>query len=141
MALLRFLWVIHTTAKTDDAQTNARFRLVLRDPASPGRMLEEPFPELGHNQRERDRTDEYFFDMRKPEFRVEMSDVLPEHLGMKTLGGNAWLPRSIWMIGQDDDDARRLLVAQPTWSKDGWFSIDTSDAGGKARPTRFMNFE
>lgn len=139
MARLRFLWVIHTTANQSAADTNELFRLVLRDPLTPGETVILPFPGLPHNERELGRTDEYVFDMQEADRRVDMDALRPEHIGMTIRGGDAWLPRSVWVIGQDDDNRRRLLVAQPDWPPQGWFSTQTSDANGQAQPTRFLD--
>ncbi len=136
MPRLQFLWVIHTTSNEQNANTNEIFRVIIRDPFNQ-RETVLPFPSLPHNERERGRTDEYLFNLEEQGF-IEMEALNADDIGMEILGGNAWLPRSIWVIGQDIQGGRRLLVAQPTWPPENWFSTETSDVGGLAQPKRFL---
>ncbi|MGH9970006.1 MAG: hypothetical protein ACREBG_19730 [Pyrinomonadaceae bacterium] len=135
MARLRTLWVIHTTSAQGDANTDERFRMIIKD--SSAQRTELVLPSLQHDERERGRTDEYVFNLEGGRF-IEMETLRPADIGIEITGGNAWLPKSIWVIGQDVQGGRKLLAAQPSWPSDGWFSTQTSDAGARAKPVRFM---
>jgi hypothetical protein len=126
MATLKYLWVIHTTSTSTDAGTDDGFELQVRSPINPQALIAQlRFPDLPHDERERGRTDEYRFDMR--EFNVNMSGFREANFSIVTLGTNAWLPASIWVIGQDVEGTRRLLASVPRWPSNLWFSRDSSE--------------
>lgn len=135
MSRLQTIWVIHTTSELADANTDDKFRVIIRD--SSAQQTEMVFPSLPHNERERGRTDEYVFNM-QGQRAIEMETLTPANIGLEITGGNAWLPKSVWVIGQDVQGKRKILAAQPRWPSDSWFSTQTSDAGAKAKPVRFL---
>jgi len=51
-----------------------------------------------------------------------------------TINGNdAWLPASIWVL-VEMESGYTVVVAQPAWPEEGWFSTHSSDGGGNAHP-------
>jgi hypothetical protein len=40
---------------------------------------------------------------------------------------DAWLPSSVWVIGQAEDGELRLLAGVPHWPSNLWFSADASE--------------
>jgi hypothetical protein len=137
--------VIHTTSKRSGAQTDARFRLNLRKPTGAG-FLSLDFPTHPHNERERGRTDEYRFDVRALGFNDMDFLKKDKRISMTTLGGDAWLPSSLYVIGVPNSGAPELLKTHHFWQHledpdaDGWFSTQESDGDGKARATWFLDF-
>lgn len=143
MALLRFLWVLHTTSTKSNSDTEDGFELVIYSPINPsaevGRIR---FPDLPHDEREQGRTDEYRFDMRAHGIEVDMFGLADGTLALRTLGEDAWLPATLWIIGQDVRGVRELLVSHPSWPEDLWFSRDRSEGAGLRRldePFRLTN--
>jgi hypothetical protein len=134
MARLRFLWVIHTTANVADADTDGGFELAVH--GSPNAEVEIgsfPFPDLPNpDERERARTDEYRFNVHA--LNVDMFNIDGNHLAIRALSNDAWLPASIWVIGEDVQGRRELLVGLPNWPSSLWWSTDTSEG----RPKRFL---
>jgi hypothetical protein len=55
----------------------------------------------------------------------------PDDFELLTRGSDAWLPSSIWIIGQDVSGNRSLLVGIPRWPSDKMFSRNASE--GKER--------
>ena len=131
MARLRFLWVIHTTADVDNADTDVAFDLVLYD-VGQRKLGTFRFPDLPNpDEKERARTDEYKFDVSN--LNVDMSDVKDNLLEIEILGDDSWLPSSIWVIGEDVEGHRALLVDLPNWLKSLWWSTDDSVGDVKRR--------
>lgn len=129
MARLKYLWVIHTTSAADNADTEDTFSLQVRTPVNNQAVIAQlVFPDLPHDERERGRTDQYRFDMRP--FNVDMFGFREANFSIITGGSDAWLPASIWVIGQDVEGTRRLLASVPQWPSSGWFSRD--DAEGRS---------
>jgi hypothetical protein len=134
MATLRFLWVIHTTSTQANADTENKFRLNLLASPFPfpqGTTVRLPFPDLpSPDERERGVTEEYRFDLSGVEPRINMTFLDAEEISITILGDDAWLPASIWVIGEDVNSTRRLLAGVPNWPTSvsrGWFSTDTSE--------------
>jgi PLAT/LH2 domain len=126
MAKLRYLWVIHTTSTAADANTDDRFELQVRGTVNPQAIIAQlRFPDLPHNERERGRTDQYRFSM--DTYDVDMFGFDESSFSIITFGHNAWLPSSIWVIGQDVEGTRRLLASVPKWPKNLWFSTDSKE--------------
>jgi hypothetical protein len=128
MARVRFLWVIHTTANVNNADADVAFDLVyyggfIGFEHELGRFR---FPDLPNpDEKERARTDEYKFDVSS--LNVDMSQVTGNHLAIEILADDSWLPSSIWVIGEDVERNRELLVALPNWFEQyGWWSTNTS---------------
>lgn len=141
MATLRFLWVIHTTSTRENADTEDRFSLNLRVsdfPIPQGTTVTLPFPDLpSPDEKERGVTEQYLFDLRNQEPRINMAFLDAEDISITIQGRDAWLPASIWVIGEDVNSTRRLLAGVPNWPTSvsrGWFSADTSEG----RPTRSL---
>jgi len=137
MPQLSHLVVIHTTSQVSNAQTNALFRLVLVDASGKENTLD--FPTLAHNERERGRTDQYFFDLTGLETQFHSETLGPEQIGIRIRSGDAWLPRSVWVIGFPFSGSPLLLVGHINWPSEGWFSTQASDGGGKAEKIRFLD--
>jgi hypothetical protein len=90
MARINGLTIIQTTADETDAGTDGGFQLQI---ARPGGDVLRTFPDLPYDERERGRTDQYFFDLsgenvdsNAPGFQVIM----------RTLSADGWLPSSIF---------------------------------------------
>jgi hypothetical protein len=129
MATLQTLWVIHTTSNVADSDTDEGFELVIRGTINPGAIAARiRFPNLPHDERERGRTDEYRFQLLK--FDINMFGLSESEFCIRILGDDAWLPASIWIIGQDIVGRRELLASIPNWPADLKFSTDESE--GKA---------
>ncbi|TQJ39373.1 hypothetical protein FBY33_1388 [Arthrobacter sp. SLBN-112] len=75
---------------------------------------------------------EYKFDVESAD--VDMDDIDGRNIEMEILGSNAWLPSSIWAIGEDITRDRKLLVHIPDWPTDQFWSTDRS----KGEPRRFL---
>lgn len=126
MAMLRTLWVLHTTSTKDDAGTDEGFELVIHSQINPNAIVGTlRFPDLPPDERERGRTDEYRFDA--SDLGVEMFGLDEDNFCIQILGEDAWLPGSIWVIGQDVEGRRELLASVPSWPEDLWFSEDESE--------------
>ena len=127
MAKLRFLYVIHTTANVEDAGTDAGFDLVVFSQVNPEAELGEfRFPDLPADERERGRTDEYRFDVSSLD--VNMFGQGPDTLAIRMRSDDAnWLPSTIWVIGEDVEGTRELLVGLPNWPSSLWWSTDASE--------------
>ena len=139
MARLRFLWIIHTTSTSANADTESAFRLVL--PISDGTTVGFPFPNLpSPDERERGVTEQYMFDFRNIQDEFLMEFLQADDISIRILGSDAWLPSSIWAIGEDINSNRRLLAGVPNWPttiERGWFSTDTSEG----RPIRSLQLQ
>lgn len=136
VATTHFIWVIHTTSVLDDADTEDGFSLGLtRVFPNPDFELWLDFPSLPHDERERGRTDQYRFNLSQNETQIPMELLDPSKFMILTKGRDAWLPESIWIIGQDVNRARRLLVGIPFWPSTLWFSQDESEG----RPQRSLD--
>jgi hypothetical protein len=128
MARLDHFWVIHTTSTQDDADTEDGFRLGLRfTQPNPEFVIWLDFPDLSHDEREKGRTDQYRFNIVESETPIAMELLQARNFIIATKGSDAWLPDSIWIIGQDVNRARRLLVGIPRWPTDLRFSKDASE--------------
>lgn len=66
---------------------------------------------------------------------VDMFGLNDRHFCLEILGDDAWLPDSIWVIGEDVQTNRELLVAVPRWPESPWFSTDASEG----RRSRCLN--
>lgn len=122
MARIIGMTIIQTTADQDDAGTDGGFQLQI---AGPGGDVLRTFPDLPHDERERGRTDQYFFDLsgenvdsNGPGFQVIM----------RTLSDDGWLPASIFVIGHTPDGQSVVVGSHPTWN-DGWFDSGSDAAG------------
>jgi hypothetical protein len=133
MANIQRLWVIVTTANVADADTENKFDLVIKAAPNPNFEARFHFPDLPNpDERERARTDEYPFEVGT--LNVSMDLVNGNTIAMEILGNDAWLPSSIWVIGEDVDGTRKLLVGIPRWPANRWWSTDTSEG----QPSRLL---
>ena len=139
MARLDYLWVIHMTSKAANAGTDDAFELQILSVLQGTVVAQLPFPELPHDERERDRTDEYRFDVR--DLDIDMFGLNEDNFCIRILGSDMWLPHTIWIIGQDTEGRRQLLAGWPEWPDDLWFSRDATEGAGRRcldEPTRLM---
>jgi hypothetical protein len=128
VANVRFLWVIHTTADVDNADADVPFDLVYYGGIEANQKLGTfRFPD----EKERARTDEYKFDVSS--LNVDMSDVTGHNLEIEILADDSWLPSTIWVIGEDVEGKRELLVGIPNWLSSVWWSTNTSVGRRKRR--------
>ena len=133
MAKLRTLWVIHTTANVANADTEDQFDLVIRASPNPNFEARFHFPNLPNpDERERARTDEYRFNVESIDANMELVDG--NDMAIETLGSDAWLPSTVWVIGEDVAGQRKLLVGIPKWPSNRWWSKDTSEG----QPSRLL---
>jgi len=128
MTIIEDLWIIHTTSKEEYSNTDDMFSLEIQ---SQGQRAVFVFPDLEHNERELGRTDEYRFDLRDWNFDDEM--IQPGEIEMLTQGEDAWLPSSFWVISRNVNDEYRILIANPNWPQNAYFSTNPSE-GHISRP-------
>lgn len=126
MATLKFLTVIHTTSRTADADTEDGFKLRILGAINPDATVAVlTFPDLPHDERERGRTDEYKFDVE--DLDLDMFGLNERNFELIALGDDAWLPATMWVIGQDIRGTRELLASVPIWPTNAWLSTDDSE--------------
>jgi len=125
MARLRRLWVIHTTADVANADTEVPFDLLIDH--LPGQSFAERrgFPDLPNpDERECARTDEYQFDIES--LHADSSDLTADKLRIQIRGNDAWLPSTLWVIGEDVHGTNHLIAGFPSWPSNRWWSKDPS---------------
>lgn len=123
--------VIHTTSKKDRAHTDSHFKIHAKA-NSDNRDFSADFPELDHNEREANRTDQYEFDVSKRGITTDTKIWMEMDEGYD----DGWLPSSIYVLGivdlqgQDPPDGHpiRVLGAHPQWNK--WFDRGASPKAG-----------
>jgi hypothetical protein len=114
------------------------FELRIADPLNPNRVVVRPFLDLPAvpDEKERGRTEQHRFDFQGT--NLDMSLVEGRNIFISILGDDAWLPSSIWAIGEDVNGTIRLLAARPRWPTSelrGWFSREP----GEGRATRSLD--
>jgi hypothetical protein len=109
MADITTVFIFHTTASSEDAESDAGFELILE---RQGGDLRLAFPDLPHDDRERGRTDEHTFDVSGEGITTETKLSI-----RMTSSTDGWLPKSIWAIGQTTEGTFEVLAANPEWSK------------------------
>ena len=119
MAQINGLTIIQTTADVEDAETDGGFQLQI---ARPGGDLLRTFPDLPYDERERGRTDQYFFDLSGENVN---SDAPGFQVIMRTLSDDGWLPSSIFVIGHTPGGGSIVLGSHPTWTG-GSFDITSN---------------
>jgi len=125
MARLRRLWVIHTTADVANADTEDLFDLVIDHFPNPEFVRLRHFPDLPNpDERERARTDEYSFDIESLD--IDSSELHANNLSIEILGNDAWLPSTLWVIGEDVHGTNHLIAGFPSWPSNRWWSKDPS---------------
>jgi hypothetical protein len=70
---------------------------------------------------------------------LDSETLQPKHISIEIRSGDAWLPSSIWVIGLPIQGSPMLILGQPRWPDKQWFSTQTTDAGGQARPERWLD--
>jgi hypothetical protein len=113
MVRLKRIFVIHTTATDEDAESDAGFQIQVV--AEAGDFI-RPFPDLPHDDRERGRTDQHEFvipnsvvvDTLDPNFEIRMR---------MTTSNDGWHPSSIWVLGATMENQIILLGAYPEWGE------------------------
>lgn len=126
MAKLKTMWVIVTTANVQGADTDDAFDLLVRASPNPNFVGRFRFPDLPNpDERQRARTDEYQFNVEELDAPLNLVDG--DNIEIEILGSDAWLPSSIWVIGEDVDGNRKLIVGIPQWPSNRWWSKDTSE--------------
>jgi hypothetical protein len=127
MPLLKRIFVIHTTADEDDAETDANFQIQV---VTPGGDFIQTFPEpitgSDHNQRERGRTDEYEFNVEGK--GVDTQDSVFEIRMRMISTTDGWLPTRIWVLGETRENQIIVVAAHPEW-QGGWFDRGDDAAG------------
>ncbi len=128
MANLDHFWLIHTTSTETDADTEDTFRLGLRfTQPNPQFEIWLDFPDKPYDQRERGRTDQYRFNIVESETPIAMELLRARNFVIATDGSDMWLPDSLWIIGQNVNGDRRLVVGIPRWPSNLRFSRDSSE--------------
>ena len=138
---LSYIWIIHTTSQIQNADTEDKFRLDIAHPTIPQELLLSlPFPDLpSPDERERGVTEQYKFDLTVAEGSIN-TDLAASDIRITILGNDAWLPDSVWAIGEDVHGIRGLLAGVPNWPTGvhtGWFSTDLSEGA----PTRSLDIQ
>ena len=132
MARLRRLWVIHTTADVANADTEDLFDLVIDHFPNPEFVRLRHFPDLPNpDERERARTDEYQFDIES--LHADSSDLTADKLRIQIRGNDAWLPSTLWVIGEDVHGTNHLIAGFPSWPSNRWWSKDSSEGQASRR--------
>ena len=124
MTQINGLTIIQTTADKEDAETDADFQLQV---TRPGGDLLVTFPDLPHDERERGRTDQYFFDLTGKNVNTSVDNF---QVIMRILSDDGWLPSSIFVLGHPLAGQTFVLGSHPTWT-DGSFDSGAG-AGGPA---------
>jgi hypothetical protein len=62
---------------------------------------------------------------------IDRGDI--SEITLEIEGNDAWLPASIWVL-VETENGYSVMVAQPEWPDEGWFSTDPNDGGGNAHP-------
>lgn len=131
MARLDKLWIIVTTASERPAITRPGFPTIPGDGAEGGTDSgfnlwlynhRYRFEDLPYDEREPGQNDIYEFDV--SDAAVDMDNVRGSRIAMEILGSDAWLPASIWAIGEDVNRSPKLLVHIPRWPRDQYWSTD-----------------
>ncbi|BCW67339.1 hypothetical protein NicSoilB4_21020 [Arthrobacter sp. NicSoilB4] len=141
MAMLKTLWIIHTTAIETPAVTRPGFPTIPGTGANAGTddkfdlLLNNRrfrFPDLPDpDEREPGKTEEYEFDVQSA--RVDMDNVSGRYIVIEILGNDAWLPSSIWAIGEDVNGDSKVLAHVPKWPVDRYWSRDSREGQPRRR--------
>ena len=116
--------VVHTTANAENANSAADFSLEI---SRPGPDVTIPFPK-NQNQRQQGKLDVYPFNV--SQHNVD-SDAPGLSLIMTIKSEDGWLPSSIVVLGQAEDDSLTILGNHPFW--DGqWFDRGVGSVGEPA---------
>jgi hypothetical protein len=119
MPQLNRIFVIHTTADEEDADSDADFQLQIARSVPPDVL--RTFEDLDHDDRERGRTDQYEFDVSGDNVNTD-DPALAKGGGiiMRMINSDdGWLPKSIFVLGETIDGKTVVLGSHPQW--DGGF--------------------
>jgi hypothetical protein len=126
MPTVQTIWVVHTTSTRTNADTDGGFTLIING-ISGDQVAALQFPDLPHDERERGRTDEYrFADLSR--FRILSESIDDNTFCIRARSDDAWLPKTVWIIGQTEEGDYTLLAGDGSWPTDQWFSTQASDA-------------
>ncbi|MFN0011189.1 MAG: hypothetical protein ACKVS8_06035 [Phycisphaerales bacterium] len=118
---IRWIHFYNSTSGVKDAGTDEDFNLFI---VYPGNTWHARFPELDHDERKKNQTDDYWFDVGAQQF---YSDVIrPEHFFMEILGGDAWLPSGFSIVALDES-GRICWNFGRAWPQQFWFSMEADD--------------
>ncbi len=72
---------------------------------------------------------------------IQRRPILDSDFRLVTLGSDAWLPSSIFIIGigAEFQGGSRILVQNEQWPSHGWFSTNQHDAAGTAAKARLLS--
>lgn len=132
MANLYTLYIFLTTSTKVDANSDSKLAVVYTTRS--GEKKEFILRDLKHDERELGRTDLY---IEKMDTTDDLSDIQDAQFKLVALGGDAWLPDSIFIIGRGN--GFRVLVGRDKWPEDAWLSTQLSDADGKAEKARLLD--
>jgi hypothetical protein len=118
MPKLKNILVIHTTSNEPDASTNAEFTLEIVKSSGTPVSKEFSKKDLLHPDkltRQPGELDLFHFDVSTSNINSDESGF---RIAMKIKTGNAWLPRSIFVLGHTDTGDIILLGYHPRWGSD-----------------------
>ena len=129
MPVITGLTVVVTTSTVQNADCDGRFQLQVAKAGSD--ELLDFKSQHSHDQLERGRTDQYFFDLTGLSMgAVDTGDAGFQVL-MRALDSDFWLPSSIFVLGHAEGGALGggvLVGFYPQWAEaGGWFSRDASE--------------
>ena len=122
MAKLKRIYVVLNTSVAKYADTDAGFELIAS--RSRNNSWKQSFPDLPHDEREKNRTDYYEFNVQGK--GIEENTKLSIRM---TSSDDAWLPSSIWVIGETENNSLLILAGYPRWPRDKWFDRGASPLG------------
>ena len=126
MAKLRFVWIIHTTSTVANADSDSNLRLEL-DVGNP--VATNLFFQFDADEMQSGETKQQRFTLPSSTL-INMNIFGPSRIFINISGNDAWLPSSIWAIGEDVNGDRKLLAGVPNWPTsvaNGWFSTDLTE--------------
>ena len=124
MAKLDHFWMIFTTSTAGNADSDAPSEVDV-SVANTTVTYQLGLP----NERVRGRTNQFRINVKPGDLpSANITSYGPQHFTLRTRGGaDAWLPSSIWIIGQAEDGELHLLAGVPHWPSSLWFSGDASE--------------
>jgi hypothetical protein len=135
MPVITGLTVVVTTSTRDNADCDGSFQLQVVKTGGDelfdfGAAIQA---QHAHDQLERGRTDQYFFDLTNLPMGPVDTDDANFQVILRALGTDFWLPSSIFVLGHGAGGGV-LVGFHPAWLEDGgWFSTaasETSDPPG-----------
>jgi hypothetical protein len=126
--LLRYLWLIVETHRADDAGMDDDFYIDIQKTNLQGvtfNPVDQPWDE-----NEEGRTETYVWNILDQ--NITVADSRYQSVCITTSGDDAWLLRSLWLLGETVDGEVLVLQSQPHWPRGAWLSTD-SDEGAATR--------